>query len=326
MAIHDTASVLSVIKLNTRTLELINDYEQKNIQWVYIPVAWFWKNPIPRGHASFLVIDTKAKKYGYFDPTNGKMHISKTHEPHNHVLVNRYDLMENTRNILIPGYRVHRERQQYRTSVQAVIESHAASLSVVHAVPGGLCSPTCFLIIMLCRRYAFGYPWKFADAVCTVLDDKLNSATLRENFRSNLVHWWKNMYGGNYKKLEKMVGLRDPEGTMHDRRCMVVSSETRKPCQRRPCDGYALCAQHRRQMINNWPGAGDKCEDEIMWDRFKSLPSANRNVPVVLVDRDPNADSDSISDFESDSDVDSDVDSDSDSDSDSDDSVSSNDS
>ena len=38
-------------------------------------------------------------------------------------------------------------------------------------------------------------------------------------------------------------------------------------------------------MINNWPGAGEHCEDEIMWDQFKSLPSTE-GVPVISVDSD----------------------------------------
>ena len=204
-----------VIKLDPRTLQLIHEYKRRKIRWVYLLVGWAWKDQdrIERGHASILVIDTVKKTYAYFDPNSGNMYIVATRTPHP-AFVNRYDLLENPHNILIPGYSARRDRQNYGMSVQSVISSHAAPSSVAHAVPGGLCSPICFLIIMLCHRYAMGYPWKFADAICSILDDQQPSPAFRENFRSNLVHWWKNMYGGDYKKLEKMVGLRNPQSAI----------------------------------------------------------------------------------------------------------------
>ena len=288
LANNNAASLFSVMQLHPATLRLIQQYERIKVQVVYIYVEWQWYgervdasgNAVATAHATLLVVDTKRKIYRFFDPNGGRTWISGTHAPS--VMLSRYDLMESPHNILIPGYRPHPERPTHGRPVQGVIEFRAGPLSVANAVPGGLCSPICFLILILCRRYAYEYPCQVANAVCVVLERKLTTTGALEAFRSNMVHWWKNMYGGNHQRLEKRVGLRDPhpQAPWHNRRCMVVSSRTGHPCQRPPCNRYALCWQHRRYLINNRPRAGKKCIAPITWTR--ALPSTPA-VPVVAV-------------------------------------------
>ena len=249
--------------------------------------------PTYNGHATLLVVDTKNKTYTFFDPNGGVNSLDDQHR--NRRWFDRYALMGDSNNILIPGY-VPIIQRQTGMVIQNTLERLFEGPRNRNETPMGLCAVAVSLIMTFCRRFNYAMPAIMADHISNVIVRNIQTQGDYEIFARNLVHWFARIYKpGRFLKgachhtsrWQKMLSHLGADCFVNDktvcvslveaedepnRKCMVFSERNGMPCRRAPCNGLTLCWQHRHMMINRWNANRKKCSDAIEYNRFGPLP------------------------------------------------------
>ena len=272
------ADLLARFRLDKGTIHAIEEYTSRNVLFLYFFVKLVWRDPDDniQAHAILMVIDTRAKRYGFYDPdeSNSQIGIRDTAGGVRYVKV-RY-LMWHSSLTLIPEYTLYHAPFAF-PSLQTVMEEGTSRGGQQDQVPSGLCALLGFLVMICCRRFNTPNAWHLALHIRNMCRDNLRTSNDKMAFCANLVHWWMSMYKGNKpERLARRLGLIRPDDEAF-RHCMTVSDRAPNTCKRAPCAGEALCWQHGSMFLNHWPNTGKACKEEIRWRHVRPLPKTHHD-------------------------------------------------
>jgi hypothetical protein len=276
--------LLARCRLKAGTIRAIEEYTTRNVRFLYFYVRLVWLHPDnnPRAHAILMVIDTRVKMYGFYDPDENNGQIGVRDRTGGIRLVNVRDLLCDPLLALLPEYTLHPGTAPL-PSLQRVLEQGTNESAQPEDVPSGLCATIVFLVMICCRRFNTPNAWHLALHIRNLCRDNLRTSNDKMAFCANLVHWWMSMYKGNKpERLARRLGLirPDDEAFCH---CMTVSDRAPNTCKRAPCAGEALCWQHRSMFLNHWPNTGKACKEEIRWRHVRPLPKTHHDT-IIDVD------------------------------------------
>ena len=270
--------LLACFSLKDGTIRAIKEYVKKKVRFLYFFVRLVWRghDDKHRAHAILMVIDTRARMYGFYDPDDNDGPIRVRSTAGSVRSVKPRDLMWNPFLWLVPNYTLHQGLLPL-PPLQMVLEEGTSRGAQPEDVPSGLCASIVFLVMMCCRRFNTPNAWHLALHIRSLCRDNLRTANDKKAFCANLVHWWMSMYKGKDPvRLAQRLGLIHP-GDEAFRQCMMVSDRTPTTCKRAPCAGEALCWQHRSMFLNHWPNTGKSCRHGIRWKRVPPLPKIHHN-------------------------------------------------